>query len=74
MKKNIVTKFPNPKNNLHHIGHNVKKQCFLKLFSGSQIWTFLKMSIFRFPFYFWEFFYNFSKLEKTRENKNILVL
>ena len=67
-RKFIVTDFSHKKNNLEHLGHNVKKQCFLKLFLGSQIWTFLKMSIFHFPFYFWEKFNTFQNTEKTIKN------
>ena len=38
--KFIVTFFLTKKNNCDDIGHNVKKHCFLKLFLGSQKWTF----------------------------------
>ncbi len=59
------------------LGHNVKKQCFLKLYLGFRNWTFLKMSIFDFPFYFLEKYYKLVKsniypLYFIRNSKHIM--
>jgi len=42
------------KNNCDHNDAKLKNESFSRLFSGFRFWTFLKMSKFHFPFYFWE--------------------
>jgi len=61
MGKFIVTEKLDKKWNLEHFSHNVKKQRFSRFFLGPEFWTFLKMSIFHFPFYFLENLNNFQK-------------
>ena len=41
-----ITIFSNPKNNLEHLSHNVKKQLFSKLYLAFHFWTFYKCPFF----------------------------